>query len=177
MAEVDAAIRADASDYGRFATVCYLQIDVGNSASVRWARAGHPRPILVSAAGSPRFCDGADGPPLGISAGHGSSSWSVGEFSIDADESLVIYTDGLTDSRVDATGEQFGEDQLVDMIRSFDAPCETAGKLVAHLAQGLRLIARERRDDVAVMVVSSTSTPRSTPRSTPTSTSRATEQT
>ncbi len=173
MAEVDAAIRADASDYGRFATVCYLQIDVGVSTTVRWARAGHPRPILVSAAGSPRFCDGADGPPLGITAGQGSSSWSVGEFSIDAGESLVVYTDGLTDSRVDSTGEQLGEDCLVDMIRSFDAPCYTAGKLLAHLAQGLRMVASQRRDDVAVMVVSSTSTPRPTS----TSTSRATEQT
>ena len=173
MAEVDAAIRADASDRGRFATVCYLQIDVGDSATVRWARAGHPRPILVSAAGSPRFCDGADGPPLGITAGQGSSSWSVGEFSIDAGESLVVYTDGLTDSRIDSTGEPLGEDRLVDMIHGFDAPCEAAGKLLEHLAHGLRFVAGQRRDDVAVMVVSSTSIPRSTP----TSTSQATEQT
>ena len=66
-----------------------------------------------------------------------------------------------------------GEDRLVDMIHGFDAPCEAAGKLLEHLAHGLRFVAGQRRDDVAVMVVSSTSIPRSTP----TSTSQATEQT
>ena len=154
MAEVDAAICADASDRGRFATVCYLQFDVRDSTTVRWARAGHPRPILVSTTGAPRLCDGADGPPLGITAGHGSSLWSVGEFSIEAGETLMIYTDGLTDSRIDSTGEPLGEGRVVDMIRSFDAPHKAAGQLLAHLTQGVRLVASRRRDDGAVMVSS-----------------------
>ncbi|MFI9047419.1 SpoIIE family protein phosphatase [Streptomyces sp. NPDC053427] len=54
------------------------------------ARAGHPPPARVSAAGQVTELDMPDGPPLG----HGGAPFGCGEVTMNDDELLVLYTGG-----------------------------------------------------------------------------------
>jgi PAS domain S-box-containing protein len=68
--------------------------------------AGHPSPLIVREDGRIREIGGA-GPILG---GWGGSSWSDRVVKIGDNETLLLYTDGVTDTR--GTDERFGRDRL-----------------------------------------------------------------
>lgn len=152
MAEVDRAIRLDELDVGRFATVCYFEIDTRSELAIRWARAGHPYPVLITADGTTRLLEGADGPPLGIGL---SSGWTVGSLELEVGHTILLYTDGLTESRVNASDDRFGDAGLLDLISRSHAL--TAGKveaLTAELGVQLQQICSTRDDDCAVIAFS-----------------------
>ena len=159
--EVDAAIRSDTTDVGRFATVCYFHIDTREGIQIRWARAGHPYPVISSATTNARICRGADGPPVGITIAGGPSTWSVGEFTLEPGERVLIYTDGLTDGCCTSTGERLGEARLLEIIDRFDGvgsePSDpSSATFVAHLTGAVRLEFSVRADDIALVVLHAT---------------------
>ncbi len=148
MAEVDRAIRLDDSDVGRFATVCYIEIDPRSKLTLRWTRAGHPYPVLISADGGSLPLRGADGPPLGI----GSSTWTVGTAQLEVGETILMYTDGLSESRVAASAERLGDDGLLDLIAASHAPAGgMPDVLIAELAAQLHRACDTCDDDRAVI--------------------------
>ncbi|MBW8803371.1 MAG: SpoIIE family protein phosphatase [Catenulisporales bacterium] len=59
------------------------------------AAAGHPSPAVVARDGSVRFLDLPTGPPLGL----GGSDYEAVELPIEEGGTLVLYTDGLVESR------------------------------------------------------------------------------
>jgi serine phosphatase RsbU (regulator of sigma subunit)/anti-sigma regulatory factor (Ser/Thr protein kinase) len=59
------------------------------------AAAGHPSPAVVARDGSVRYLDLPTGPPLGL----GGSAYEAIELPIDEGSTLVLYTDGLVESR------------------------------------------------------------------------------
>jgi serine phosphatase RsbU (regulator of sigma subunit) len=73
--------------------------------------AGHPAPIIVGEQGVTEL-SGQPGPMLGLDP---DSTWSVGEHRL-ADQTLIAYTDGLIEGRVDDTRERFGVDRLLATI-------------------------------------------------------------
>jgi anti-sigma regulatory factor (Ser/Thr protein kinase) len=76
------------------ATCLYVVYDpVTGMCSV--AAAGHPCPAVVGRDGSVAFLDLPTGPPLGL----GGSSYEAVELPIDEGSTLVLYTDGLVESR------------------------------------------------------------------------------
>lgn len=156
MAEVDAAIRADPLDRGRFATVCYFTIDTTDGIAITWARAGHPFPVLCSVDGSARLCVGADGPPLGITGNVGPMTWTVAELVLDIGQRLLVHTDGLTDARSATTGERLGDDGLLAAVAEFGST-QTPGASLANSLEAL--ISKEfeqRADDIALIVLRAT---------------------
>jgi serine phosphatase RsbU (regulator of sigma subunit) len=74
--------------------------------------AGHPMPLVVGPGGELRET-GRPGRLLGMP---GSVSWQDQRLEIAERETLLIYTDGVTDTRGD--GGRFGEERLHDLLRA-----------------------------------------------------------
>ncbi|CAL9283790.1 SpoIIE family protein phosphatase [Streptomyces sp. SudanB182_2057] len=127
-----------------FASCLYLRLDPAHGRAVM-ARAGHPPPLLRRPDGKVKVLDLAGGPLLGIDA---SAVYPTTEVSLAPGSVLVLYTDGLVESRgVDI------EDALADLGGLLadvgDQPLESlADAVVRH-----GVAARERVDDVAVLLL------------------------
>ncbi|RAJ38382.1 serine phosphatase RsbU (regulator of sigma subunit) [Kitasatospora sp. SolWspMP-SS2h] len=78
---------------------------------------------------------------------------------LDPGQSLVLYTDGITEAR-DGDGEQFGEDRLLDAL----APAPVAGRgapaVLATVVEAVRAFTGDSGtdDDQAVLVLTATAT-------------------
>ncbi|MEU1166615.1 ATP-binding SpoIIE family protein phosphatase [Streptomyces sp. NPDC005921] len=107
------------------------------------ARAGHPPPAVVSADGGVSFVDLPGGPPLGL----GGVVFEEREITLDDGDLLVLYTDGLLESRSQdfETGLRRMREVLARTSASA-APQEVCDTLVREL------LPPGHQDDVAVLV-------------------------
>ena len=92
VARADRVLRVVAPD--EIATMLYVEVDpdVGDAIMVS---AGHPPPIAVTGRGA-RYLEPPVGPPIGIL---GADRYEEGTVRLEQAETLVLYTDGLTDRR------------------------------------------------------------------------------
>jgi sigma-B regulation protein RsbU (phosphoserine phosphatase) len=97
---------------GKFVTFCYAVIDV-EEGTLTYANAGHFPPVLVHANGVADRLE-STGLVLGVA-----SDWSyaTGTLGIRPGDRLVCFTDGITES-LSPSGDEFGEDKLIDLIRA-----------------------------------------------------------
>ncbi|MEA2223039.1 MAG: hypothetical protein QOH83_1415 [Solirubrobacteraceae bacterium] len=79
---------------------------------ILFCAAGHPMPLVVGAGGELREA-GRPGRLLGMP---GSVSWQDQRLEIAERETLLIYTDGVTDTRGD--GDRFGDERLHELLRT-----------------------------------------------------------
>jgi sigma-B regulation protein RsbU (phosphoserine phosphatase) len=124
----------------QFITAAYVFIDSA-AGSIRIASAGHPPPLLLRAAGG---CEEllANGVVLGRFR---SARYEEVEAAFGAGDTLVLYTDGITEAQR-ADGEMFGEERLR----------ETLGRAAATegVAAALRSwTANRQEDDITLLVV------------------------
>jgi phosphoserine phosphatase RsbU/P len=113
---------------------------------VRWTSCGHPAPIVMRA-GRPAELGRGGGVLLGVlpqvRMGHSRLLLAPGD-------TLVMFTDGLTESR-DAAGRMFEEDALREELnRLRDAPVET---LVHELSRTAATFGAPSTDDLAVLAI------------------------
>jgi PAS domain S-box-containing protein len=110
--------------------------------TVRWARAGHPPPVVVTPGGA-RLLDGGAGPVLGVpDRGPYAEATTV----LRPGETLLLYTDGLVERR--------GEHLDTGLTRLTDAAGRLAGAAPAALTGELLaevLADTAQPDDVAVL--------------------------
>jgi serine phosphatase RsbU (regulator of sigma subunit)/anti-sigma regulatory factor (Ser/Thr protein kinase) len=127
----------------RMATVVYATLNL-NTWVFRFARAGHPYPLLVRSDGSAIFLSDAGGPPLGTG---GASAYDEQRVALSAGETLLLYTDGLIERRGLRLSE--GEAQLVDAaMQAPDEPELMCQEITSRLTAGTEIA-----DDIAVLVV------------------------
>ncbi|MEU1710580.1 SpoIIE family protein phosphatase [Streptomyces sp. NPDC005706] len=84
------------------ATLLFARIEgpEGGPWRLRWVNAGHPPPLLVTREGDARFLTGGHGPLIGMSATlHLGLSWPDATEELPAECTLLLYTDGLVESR------------------------------------------------------------------------------
>lgn len=107
---------------------------------LRYASAGHPPPLLVTALGNAYFLP-AGGTLLGIGAGAASAEYTV---TLSPGTACVLYTDGLTEYDRDVLT---GEERLQSALRAL------AGKRPLR-AESLHayILEREPRDDCASLI-------------------------
>jgi len=76
------------------------------------------------------------------------------ERQLDRGDTLVLYTDGVTES-IDAAGQEFGEDRLLDSLRrNLSLP---TCKLLASVVDELRAFSQpEQYDDITLIVAKCT---------------------
>ncbi|UTI66836.1 SpoIIE family protein phosphatase [Paraconexibacter antarcticus] len=123
------------------ATVALAGIDLA-SGDTDLVIAGHPPPIIVTAAGEAVTTGGARGPVLGVP----DTTWPTQPLTLDPGDRLLLYTDGLVERR--------GEDINLGLARLATA-CETLPEelddAAAHLLR-TRPAGAELADDVAVLI-------------------------
>ncbi|HET6509528.1 MAG TPA: SpoIIE family protein phosphatase [Baekduia sp.] len=121
----------------------------GAGARLRIVCAGHPSPLLVRRDGGDVDAVGRPGTLLGAFP---EGRWSVTDVELGDGDSLVLYTDGVTDTR-GPDGRRFGSERLEETLRAI-GPAE-AEEIAGGIDAALRAFG-EQRDDVAVLVLSGT---------------------
>ncbi|MGK5673387.1 SpoIIE family protein phosphatase [Micromonospora sp. URMC 106] len=133
---------------GRYCTLALAAVGPGNGAQldVSLHLAGHDRPVLLRSGGGATFV-GAGGTALGLLD---SITSPTAEILLDPGDSLVFYTDGVTERR--RGRELFGTDRLRDAA----APLAgySADVVAARLrSTALGFSAEAPRDDIAILVL------------------------
>jgi serine phosphatase RsbU (regulator of sigma subunit) len=108
---------------------------------LEWSCAGHPPPLLLRGRKVVAELENEPSLPFGL----GGDSPVLGSLDLEPDDSVLLYTDGVTEARA-ADGELFGLERLTDLLEreaaSEQPPEELLRRLVRalldHQADGLR---------------------------------------
>jgi phosphoserine phosphatase RsbU/P len=94
----------------KFVTFFYALLD-GNAHQLIYSNAGHNPPVLVRADGTvERLHEG--GLVLGLAA---ETNYDEGAVKLQTGDRLLLFTDGLTEASNHSTGEEFGEERLIEI--------------------------------------------------------------
>jgi phosphoserine phosphatase RsbU/P len=133
----------------RFATGLLGELDCG-SGRFRWMNAGHPLPFLIRNKKVIASLECAASRPLGLGGGVA----EVAEHFLEPDDSLLLFTDGVTEAKSTRNGEQFGEGRLADRLERELQTDLSLAEIVRRLA---RSIAKHRdgplEDDATMLLV------------------------
>jgi PAS domain S-box-containing protein len=146
LARLNAALVAD-GDRRQLCTAVCARIELGPEGEVvaTVACGGHPPPFLVR--GDRAEPVGRPGPLLGA---FDDGAWTEQRLSLGAGHSLVLYTDGVTDTRGD--GGRFGAERLAALLATV-GPLD-ADEIASRVDQALLDFERgPQRDDVALLVL------------------------
>ncbi|MFD7994076.1 SpoIIE family protein phosphatase [Streptomyces mexicanus] len=127
-----------------FASCLYLRLDPARGCAVM-SRAGHPPPLLRRPDGRVRVLDLAGGPLLGIDP---AATYPTAHVDLAPGSVLVLYTDGL----VESPGVDI-EDALAELGQQLGHARDLPLPRLADLLVGNSVAARERIDDVAVLLL------------------------
>src|SRR5271169_2467826 len=126
---------------GRFVTMLYAVLDPA-SRTLRFASAGHLRPLLVENSHA-HFLDTERGMPLGI----GSGDYSEAEVRLPPGSRLLFYSDGITEA-TNPEDDEYGAARLERHFRQKGASAESILEDVRVFANGAGL-----HDDATVILV------------------------
>jgi PAS domain S-box-containing protein len=148
LAGLNRTLLSDPADRRPFLTAVKLRIEpTAATVRVTVACAGHPLPLRVRADGTVEPV-GVPGMLLGVF-----DDVSLTDVTVDLDdgETLVLYTDGLTEAR-GVDGSLFGEDRLAEVLTA------TCGRTSDEIVRRIRAAVGEFRrpgagDDMAVLVL------------------------
>jgi serine phosphatase RsbU (regulator of sigma subunit)/anti-sigma regulatory factor (Ser/Thr protein kinase) len=126
------------------ATVFFGVLDRAAS-TLQYCCAGHPPPLLADCDGTVTVLDGGRRTPLGVTVKRPPAARAAGHVTIAADETLLLYTDGLVERRGQSI--DVGIARLAQLLekeheRSVDA--------LADILLG-ELLPSDRRDDTALV--------------------------
>ncbi len=130
-----------------FLTAFFAILDLPSGELV-YANAGHVPPLHLSSQGEIHKL-ARTGMPLGVQA---DSAWETDRISLSPGDSLVLYTDGITDAE-SASGDFFGEDRLLAAIKGLSG--QPAVKIRDALLDQIEIFANDfpQYDDIALLVV------------------------
>jgi sigma-B regulation protein RsbU (phosphoserine phosphatase) len=128
----------------------------GDGFSLTFATGGHPEPVLLAADGTARYQAAPRGFLVGIEPG---VTYSTVTLRLRPGDTLLLYTDGLTEARISPGGTRYGDDELLSFLHS-RCPASAAG-IVAAIAGQLREFSTGVTDDTAILALSVTARARS----------------
>jgi anti-anti-sigma factor len=129
---------------GALASTAACLIVDAPAGTVRWARAGHPPPLLLSPDGHGRFLDGdGSGTVLGVS---GRAPYTDGTADIEPGDTLLLYTDGLVERRGELLDDGLARVRDVAVRHAAAAPARLTARLLVDV-----LADTDQPDDVAVI--------------------------
>jgi len=133
------------TDDSKFATCFYAEWNPADH-RLRYVNAGHHAPILLGSCRGQRLDKG--GLPLGLFPDPG---FQVGEIRLQPDDTLVLYSDGITEATTDG-GEEFGERRLMAVVEEY---CESSiSEMKEQIMASVRnWSGKEQRDDMTLLIV------------------------
>jgi len=133
------------SNSSRFFTMIFGILNVEKN-SFNYVSAGHPPPILISAKAEPVMLYDEQY-PVGIVD---KPQYTQRTIKLKEGDSLVIYTDGLTDA-FNETGDTFGVERLMNQLKSM--PEDSIGKLLSATIKTLEQWCGEEKnkDDISIL--------------------------
>jgi sigma-B regulation protein RsbU (phosphoserine phosphatase) len=134
------------TESNHYATTFFAVYD-DQSRILRYVNCGHNPPLLLRDNGDVEWLQ-ATATVLGLF-----EEWdcSVAERQMRAGDVLLIYTDGISEAAPGEEAEEFGEDRLIQSIRTHRAKCAD-GMLEAVIADVQRFSQGEQADDMTVIV-------------------------
>ena len=147
------AMLVDDSPSSMFVTIFLCEYEP-TSGKIVYINAGHPTPIRLGDDGRCWRFGQSTAPLVGAS-----KEWPVGAFTQTEDrlrhgDTLVLYTDGVTEAR-NSKGELFGEEALVEVITR--TPAVTAQGMCERVIQAVDEYQKHNRaDDLTILVLKRT---------------------
>lgn len=126
------------------------------------AGGGHPPALLLRADGTADYLQTPGGQLLGVVPDADMAEITV---HLGPGDSLLLYTDGLTEARIRGTGERYGDEALLEFARDL-APA-TAEEAVAAVRRLLDGFGQGLDDDTAVLAIGVPATARDGARHAP----------
>ncbi len=133
----------------RFVTLFLMIIDTRRGTAI-YASAGHPPPLLVNPdVETSQWLESEAGYPLGIV---NEATFSETEISLEARDTIVIYSDGLTDAQ-NRANEMYGEDRIEKILHATAA--EPGEELLRDLREDAEkhMDGKDPIDDMTIVIV------------------------
>jgi serine phosphatase RsbU (regulator of sigma subunit) len=142
-------------DDAMFATVCMMSVAPDRRSGIL-RLAGHPAPLLVTPAKVTEL-SAAISPPPGLNT---SQDWTGTEIELGDAWSLLMYTDGLIEGRVDYGPHRLGAEGLIGLVRDrlssvpFNPARVSDGVMLAGLIDQVCVLNNgDLNDDVAILAL------------------------
>ncbi|MEU4088364.1 SpoIIE family protein phosphatase [Streptomyces aureus] len=132
-------------DLEHYIVTCLYAVYDPHSRQCRIANAGHMPPALVRSGSAPELLELPSGAPLGV----GGVSFETTTVGLDPGDLLVLYTDGLVETRLHAIDDRLNV--LLGFLDDADRPLEEICDLLLY---GLRN--SDDHDDVALLIARAT---------------------
>ena len=134
----------------RYCTVLFGILEPGSDAgrTVTMVGGGHPYPVLIRADGHADYQPTGGGPIVGVIP---VARFAATTVTLAPGDTLLLYTDGLTDARVDSAGGRYGPEALLQHARTL-AP-STAPDIVAATSRLLDSFGDGLDDDAAILAL------------------------
>ncbi len=116
---------------------------------VQIASGGHLPPIMLCADGTAQYCDTVGGQPVGIPT---TPKFTGTQFRLGQGDTLVLYTDGLTEARIGDGSQRYDDDGALLEFAAAHAPT-TASTIVAEIRTLLDSLGSGVQDDAAVLAL------------------------
>lgn len=133
---------------GQYATAFWCDYDVGTR-TLRYSNAGHLFPVLINGSVNSLLRLEGGGVPIGLLP---SASYEERRVRLETNSLMVAFSDGITEA-TNASGEDFGEERLVALIRDKrDArPAEICRRIVTAVQEWQG--DQEQLDDMTVIAL------------------------
>lgn len=135
-----------------FATGQLAELDTG-SGTLRWTNAGHPAPMLIRRGQvvGELVCPPTLAWGLGTSF-EATAPVTVATEALEPGDSLLFYTDGVTEAHVPG-GEAFGVERLADLAGRHTSDEQEPAEIVRHLVGAVLDFKPDQLDDDATLVM------------------------
>ena len=112
LSRINNVMRRRICDSCRFVTMFLMLVDNENQV-IRYSMAGHDPPILLGSDSGRQYSLGSSiGLPLGVQS---NAQYVNHEVSLEANDTIILYSDGLTDAH-NAAEQMYGEQRLLQLL-------------------------------------------------------------
>lgn len=147
---LDSVLKQDSSSDRGWCTVLYGSIVMrANTFEIEIASGGHPPPLVLSADGGARYVPTEGGQAVGLFA---NPTFSSAGLVLSAGDTLVLYTDGLTEARTGKGAQRYDDDDAVLAFATAHSPIG-AVDLVAAMRGLIEQLGAGVEDDAAVLAL------------------------